>query len=94
MTATTPVLDRPDALDLEDELLDLTADLLALRAYQGVLVQLFGRDVGQWENLSELLQGFPEMHSYWRWRPQQKGGCRSTGSGILRRVKPIVWCYF
>jgi hypothetical protein len=63
MTATTLVIDRPDALDLEDELLDFTADLLALKEYQPVLGQLFGLEVGQWENLSELLQGFPEMRN-------------------------------
>jgi hypothetical protein len=56
-------IDRPDALDLEDELLDFTADLLALKEYQAVLGQLFGLEVGQWENLSELLQGFPEMRN-------------------------------
>jgi hypothetical protein len=63
MTATTLLIDRPDALDIEDELLDFTADLLALKEYQDVLGQLFAKEAGQWAHLSELLQDFPEMHS-------------------------------
>ena len=61
MTAGTLLLDRPDALDLEDELLDFTADLLALKSNQIVLEALFGLVAGQWMNLGELLKALPEI---------------------------------
>ncbi len=61
MTARTVLLDRPDALDLEDELLDFTADLLALKDHQVVLEALFELGTGQWMNLSELLMAVPKM---------------------------------
>jgi hypothetical protein len=61
MTTSTVLINQPDALDLEDELLDFTADLLALKANQVALVALFERSAGQWVNLSELVQGLPAV---------------------------------
>jgi hypothetical protein len=53
------LLDKP--LDLEDELLNFTADLLALKINQIVLEGLFGLGAGEWVNLGELLETLPEM---------------------------------
>ena len=44
-----------DALDVEDELEDFTADLLALKQNEGILRRLFDHSLGQWSDLMSLL---------------------------------------
>jgi hypothetical protein len=47
---------QPDALDLEDELLDFTADLLALKLNQPFVAGLFAHSKGQWVNVAAIVQ--------------------------------------
>lgn len=61
MTAKTLFIDQSDALDLEDELLDFTADLLALKSNQIILEDLFSLLPGQWVDLGTLLQSLPML---------------------------------
>ena len=48
-----------DTVDIEDELADFTADLLALRANEYFLKRLFKEPVGSWSNLASFLKGHP-----------------------------------
>jgi hypothetical protein len=66
MTTTPLFTNQTDALELEDELLDLTADLLALKANQSFVSALFEVPSGQWLNVGEMLSERPEMHQQLR----------------------------
>lgn len=54
MNSDTIISDNLDALDLEDELADFTADLLALQSNQPFLKALFAYPSGHWMNLQDL----------------------------------------
>jgi hypothetical protein len=56
MTANTVMAEQPDALDLEDELLDFTADLLTLKANQSFIASLLAQPRGQWVNVATIVQ--------------------------------------
>jgi hypothetical protein len=66
MTTTPLFTNQTDALALEDELLDLTGDLLALKVNQSFVSMLFGVPSGQWLNVGEMLSGRPEVHQQLR----------------------------
>ncbi|MEM9219643.1 MAG: hypothetical protein AAGD25_35595 [Cyanobacteria bacterium P01_F01_bin.150] len=44
-----------DALDVEDELEDFTADLVALKQNEEILRRLFSQPLGQWSDLMSLV---------------------------------------
>lgn len=54
MTVNAAFTEQPDALDLEDELLDFTADLLALKANQPFVSSLLAQPKGQWVNVAAI----------------------------------------
>jgi hypothetical protein len=62
MTANTVMAEQPDALDLEDELLDFTADLLALKANQPFIASLLAQPKGQWINVAAIAQNMAQMN--------------------------------
>jgi len=47
--------DESEVIDLEDELVDFTADLLSLRQSESVLGRLFHQPMGTWIDLLSLL---------------------------------------
>ncbi|MEB3232496.1 MAG: hypothetical protein VKJ64_15915 [Leptolyngbyaceae bacterium] len=47
--------DESEVIDLEDELVDFTADLLSLRQSESVLSRLFHQPTGTWTDLRSLL---------------------------------------
>ncbi|MGK7887820.1 MAG: hypothetical protein AB4042_00700 [Leptolyngbyaceae cyanobacterium] len=51
--------EKSEVIDLEDELVDFTADLLSLRQNESVLVRLFHQPMGTWTDLCTL---FAEDH--------------------------------
>ena len=53
--------EEPNVLDIEDELADFTADLLALKANEPILHRLFANPVGQWSNLVSFLDNHDEI---------------------------------
>jgi hypothetical protein len=64
---TTPLFTNPtDALELEDELLDFTADLLALKDNQAFVLALFGVPSGQWMNVDAMLSDRPAVQAQLR----------------------------
>lgn len=52
---------EPETLEIEDELADFTADLLALRANELVLQGLFENPLGNWSDLANFLDGPSEI---------------------------------
>ncbi len=62
MTASTLLTEPPDALDLEEELQDFTADLLALKTNQPFLEALFTQLRGQWVNVGAIVQDLDTVH--------------------------------
>lgn len=46
-----------DIIDIEDELADFTADLLALSANEHILKRLLKEPAGSWSNLANFLEG-------------------------------------
>jgi hypothetical protein len=66
MTTTPLFTNQTDALELEDELLDLTADLLALKDNQSFVSALFEVPSGQWLNVGEMLSGRPAVQEQLR----------------------------
>jgi hypothetical protein len=80
MTLGTWITDQPDALDLEDELLDFTADLLGLRVNQPFLATLFAQPSGAWINLKTSIQGLPGMR-------KQLMELEASGGGTLQ----VTW---
>jgi hypothetical protein len=61
MTANTVITEQPDALDLRDELLDFTADLLALKANQPFIAGLLEYPKGQWVNVATITQDMAQV---------------------------------
>jgi hypothetical protein len=61
MTANTVITEQPDALDLRDELLDFTADLLALKANQPFVAGLLEYPKGQWVNVATITQDMAQV---------------------------------
>jgi hypothetical protein len=55
MTASMAIAGQPDAVDLEDELLDFTGDLLAFKANEHFLVELFSHSSGQWIDVKTIV---------------------------------------
>lgn len=47
---------EPDIIDIEDELADFTADLIALSANEYILSRLFAEPAGSWSNLASFLE--------------------------------------
>lgn len=46
---------EPEIIELEEALVDLTADLLSLQAYEDVLKDLFNKPAGIWSDLTDFL---------------------------------------
>lgn len=52
---------EPEMLEIEDELADFTADLLALEENELILKHLFEYPLGCWSDLGSALSGYAEM---------------------------------
>ena len=56
MTANSVVIEQPDALSLEEELFDFTADLLTLKVNLSFLEVVLAQPQGQWVNVATAVQ--------------------------------------
>ena len=71
---------EPDVLDIEDELTDFTADLLALKDNEPILYRLFANPIGRWLDLACLLDNYDEL-------AQQLASLQADCDGTLR----VTW---